>query len=221
MADRYENTSPRRDAVSGALLIAGSLAMMIVLSFHPRAHDLMTPGTFARQAARNHIVHGVALAAVPVLFLGLLGLSRRLGWTDSAVAATVVYGFGSVAVLTAAIASGFLATEMIERMLEDRGATRDVYHALLDYTGQLNQAFANVNLVATAIALVLWSSAILRTGRVSRAAGITGAVIGAVILAGLFSGHLKPSVHGFGIVMLAQSAWLIWVGVLLHRPSPD
>ena len=221
MIDRDENTAPRRDAVSGALLIAASLAMMIVLSFHPRAHDLMTSQTFARQAARNEIVHGLALAAVPALFLGLLGLSRRLGWTDSAVAATVVYGFGSVAVMTAAIASGFLATDMIESMLEEKGAARDAYHALLDYTGHLNQAFANVNLVATAIALILWSSAILRTRRLSRAAGIAGVVIGAVILAAFFSGHLKLTVHGFGIVILAQSAWLIWVGLLLHRPPPD
>ncbi|HUF31379.1 MAG TPA: hypothetical protein VMM77_12075 [Gemmatimonadaceae bacterium] len=30
-------------------------------------------------------------------------------------------------------------------------------------------------------------------------------------------GYLEMAVHGFGIITFAQSAWLMWVGVLLWR----
>ena len=44
-----------------------------------------------------------------------------------------------------------------------------------------------------------------------------GVFVGAGILLAVLSGHLRLGVHGFGIVVLAQSAWLIWVGGLLCR----
>ena len=46
---------------------------------------------------------------------------------------------------------------------------------------------------------------------------VVGAVIGAAVLLGCFSGHLRLDVHGFGIVIFAQSGWLIWLGSLLCR----
>jgi hypothetical protein len=30
-----------------------------------------------------------------------------------------------------------------------------------------------------------------------------------------FAGRLVLDVHGFGLVMLAQSTWLVWIGLLL------
>jgi len=120
-------------------------------------------------------------------------------------------------VISAAVASGFVAPAVIGHVLEAEGAGRDVGHALLEYTGLLNQGFAKVHVVATSAAILLWSVAILRSGRLARAAGIFGIVVGAGILLTVLSGHLRLGVHGFGIVVLAQGAWLIWVGGLLCR----
>lgn len=76
----------KRDVKSGILVIVGAATGMVVMSLHPTAHSLTQSGAFSRQALLNGLVHGLALAAVPVLFLGLLGLTRRLGWSELGVA---------------------------------------------------------------------------------------------------------------------------------------
>lgn len=213
----------RRDLYSGMLLIAGALAGVFVMSFHPTAHDLIAGADAARQARLGMLVHAVALATVPVLFLGLLGVSRRLGPSDVTTAALVFYGFGGAAVISAAVASGFVATPVIQWLLAGQGGgeggSPEVYHALLGYTSLWNQGFAKVHTVAVAVAILLWSVAIWRSGppRMPRAAGVAGAIVGAGVLIGILLGQLRLDVHSFAIVTVAQSAWLIWLGVVMCR----
>jgi hypothetical protein len=204
-----------RDVFSGSLLMAGALAGLVVMAFHPTAHGLMEGPGAEGQARLNVIVHGVALAAVAVVFLGLLGLARRLGSGNLTNASLVFWGFGGAAVISAAVASGFVAPAVIERMSDAGGEGRAIQEALLAYTGQLNQGFAKVYVVATFASILLWSVAIVRSGRMARAAGIVGVVLSALVLLAVLAGHLRLGVHGFGIVTFAQSVWLVWVGCLL------
>lgn len=207
----------RRDVTSGILLIAGALTGVLALSLHPTAHDMLGGADAAGQARLGVVVHAVAIAGIPLTFAGLLGLTRRLGWSEPATAALIAYGFGAVAGMGAAVASGFVATPLTQEMLASPGAMRDLLHAQLGFAGLLNQGFAKVHLVATATAIVLWSTAILRGTTMPRAAGVAGVVIGALVLLGFFAGHLRLDVHGFGIVMLVEGAWLVWIGILLWR----
>ena len=203
----------KRDAASGALLIAGPAAGVVVMLLHPTAHGLMDKAAGPHLARINTFVHGLALVAVPMSFLGLLGLWRRLQPSNLATAAYVAYGWGCVAVMSAAVASGFVAPGVISHLVAEDGST--VPDALLMYTGLWNQGFAKVNVVATSIGILLFSVAILRGGRASRLAGGFGAIVGVAILLFFFAGHLRLDIHGFGAVTFAQSAWLIWIGALL------
>jgi hypothetical protein len=203
----------KRDIGSGALLVAGSFGGVVVMLLHPTAHGLMSQESGPRLTQLNAIVHGLALAAVPMVFLGLSGLWRRLRPSDLATAALFAYGWGCVAVMSAAVASGFVAPGVIARIIAAEGSK--IPDAFLMYTGLWNQGFAKVNVVASSIGIVLFSMTILRSGRLSRAAGVFGAIVGVAILLFFFAGHLTLDVHGFGVVTFAQSAWLIWVGVLL------
>lgn len=207
----------RRDVGSGMLLFAGSLAGVVVMGFHPTGHDLMRPEAFEHQARLNALLHGLALASLPVVFLGLLGLSRRLAFSELATAALVAHAFGAAAALSAAVASGFVAPVFVERALAAEEGPGGMNHALLTLAGALNQGFAKVYVVATSAAILLWSLSILRSGRLGRAVAIAGIAVGAVLLALLLAGHLQLGVHGVGMVVFAQSAWMIWVGVLLCR----
>ena len=209
----------QRDVIGGTALIVGALASMVVMLLHPTGSDILHAQNFERQVNLGVAVHGLALAATPVLFFGLLGVSRRLGPSDLTIAALVAYGFGGVAILSAAVASGFVATGLFERIVATEGASRDWYHALGEYTGMVNQGFAKVYVVASSVAILLWSAAVLRGRRMARAAGFTGVVVGAGVLVAFLSGHLSLDVHGFGVVTFAQSAWLIWLGVLLCREA--
>ena len=203
-----------RDLAAGSLLIAGAAAGIAVMALHPTAHGLMNAESGPQLARVNVMVHGLALAATPLVFLGLLGVWRRLAPSDLATAGLVIYGWGCVAVMSAAVASGFVSPGVIGRFAAEGSNMPEVF---LHYTALWNQGFAKVNVVATSIGILLFSIAILRSARLAAAAGIFGAVVSALILLLFFVGHLKLDVHGFGLVTFAQAAWLIWVGILLCR----
>ncbi|MFN7961453.1 MAG: hypothetical protein U0002_09295 [Thermoanaerobaculia bacterium] len=212
-----------RDLPSGISLIAGALLGLLVMAFHPTGHDLARPGQFGAMAHLNVAVHSLALFATPLVFFGLLGVARRLSPSALATAALVAFGFNTVAMLGAAVASGFVATEVIERSLSADPAAQELYHTLLWYTGRLNQGFARVGVFASSAGLFLAGLSILRHRRMPRSLGILGLAVGLLTALMLAVGHLRLDVHGFGAVVLAQAVWLVWAGGLLCREgsTPD
>jgi hypothetical protein len=205
-----------RDTGSGLLLITGALAGVVVMGLHPTAIHVTRHDTIPALAPLGVLVHSLALIATPVVFLGLLGLSRRLEHTDLAIAALVAFGFGAVATLIAALANGFVLPGVAARIVAAPGS--NVPHAFMVYTGLWNQAFAKAHLVAYSVGILLWSAAILsRRGRLafSAATAIAGAALGGAVLLAFFSGHLRLDVHGSRIVYFSRSAWLAGVGIQL------
>lgn len=201
-----------REKISGAAFLVGAFATLVVMGLHPTAHDLM--GEAGQSAARvNLLVHTLAIASCPVLFFGALGLNRRFppdhGWATGAI---VFWGFALVGVMCAALASGLIAPKLIEWMTSGDEANRQTYHALLAYNGQVNQAFAKVHVAMSSVAILFWSIASITTRAFARPIGWLGCVVGVGVLVGLFSGHITLDVHGFGVVILLQAAWLTSVG---------
>lgn len=199
-----------RERTSGILLIAGALAGVVVMALHPTAHGVMGRESVGHL---NRLVHGFAIAAAPVVVFGLVGLRRRLGPGDLTTAALVACGFGTTAILGAAVASGFVATEVIEWMRDGEGLARENGHLLLDYTSLWNQAFAKVYAAAMSAGILLWSAAIVSTGRMARGIGYAGIAIGAAALLGVLSGHVRMSIHGFGAIVVLHAAWMVAVGI--------
>ncbi len=206
-----------RETAAATLLLVGTVAGLFVMVLHPTGADIVNAQNFARHALLNQSVHGVAIASLPLLMLGFMGLCRRLGWTDLASAGLVVYGFAAVAVMAAAVASGFIFTGLIETLFAADEASRPIVRALMRYTHQWNQAFAAVHVVAASAAILLWSLAILKGAAMPRALGYAGVAIGVLIPAALIAGFLRLDVHGFGVVVFVHGAWTIAVAVLLFR----
>jgi hypothetical protein len=90
------------------------------------------------------------------------------------------------------------------------------WRVLLAYNDLLNQAFAEIFVVAWAMAIVLWSVSIVKSRLLAPAAGIYGLFVGAAsviaVVAG-FSGH-ADAIH---LVMLGQIIWFPIVGILMWR----
>jgi len=145
----------RRAAIA---LLIGVLAPLLIMGMHPTGGDITRGG--ARLVTINHWVHGVSLAAQPVVFLGLLGLWRSVR-SDLATAGLVSYSFGIVAILSAAVLSGFVAPDVAADSL------------LLGYTGQLNQGFAVRAIVIVTLLQGIWILQVvghlLRGGSLGRA----------------------------------------------------
>jgi hypothetical protein len=204
---------------AGQCLLVGILLPLLILGLHPTAHDL-TADSGTRLTIINHLVHGIALAAQPLIVLGVLGLSRYLGWTDLATAAFVVYAFGVVATLAAALMSGFVASDVIAQLRGGDPGTAPQYQALLDYTHYLNQAFAKVSVIAVGIALLLWSLDIVQTRHLSRLTGLVGMLVGTFLTVGILSGQLALNVRGILLATGVQAAWMALVAVQLMRLPP-
>ena len=212
------------DAIYGSALIAGALAGMMTMLMHPTGNQLLAD--VQHMAPLGMAVHALALVALPVSFFGAIGLSRVLGYGsnsgnggNAALAGLVAYGMAQLAVMIAAVASGFLAPALAVQMVGTTGAEHDVAAALFHYTGAINQAFAKVFVIASSCAILLWSATILTHGQLARAAGVLGAIVGALVLFAVLVGHLRLDVHGFGAVVLCQGLWMVTVGVLLMRQT--
>lgn len=72
-------------------------------------------------------------------------------------------------------------------------------------------------MVASAVAIALWSAAIVRERALARGIGLYGLLLGAVLVVAIASGHLTLDVHGFGLVTLGQAVWFVGMGVFLWQ----
>jgi hypothetical protein len=208
--------------MSGLALILGSAGSIITMALHPTGHDLAVPGQLAPVTHMIVAVHALALICLPVMFLGAWGLSRSLAAPNRlSMMALVFYGFATVAVMNAAAVSGFMSPYIAEQMAKPDSAMHDMWHAMFHYNGQLNQAFAMVFVVAVSVAIVLWSSAILKSKQFAASVGIYGCLLGPVTIVAVLSGHVTLGVHGFGMIVLCQAIWYVFVGVTLMRMKEE
>ncbi len=192
---------------AGTLLMTGVLLPLVVLVMHPTGHELAhDPNGQIR--AINTLVHGIAIACLPLLATGLAGLCGWLRWSATASLAFAVYLMSSTCNLVAAMMSGFVAPPLLSD-----GTTPDA--SLLHYTHDINQAFATSAVVAAAIAFALWSLALHRRGKTWLAA--LGVVTGIVQAGGILSGLLQLDVKGILLVTALQAAWLLPLAWTLRR----
>jgi len=203
---------------SGLALIAGSVGMIITMGLHPSGH--VSPAEMEPMIRKLIGVHALALASVPVMFIGAWGLSQRGPTKDRMdMAALVFYAFALLEVANAAVADGLVTPGILRQMLASAGtpAAVDGWKMLSHYNFFVNQGYAQVFVASSSVAILLWSVAMLRKRDFSQGLAISGCILGTVTLLALFSGHLRLDTHGFGAVALGQAIWFIIAGSLLWR----
>jgi hypothetical protein len=199
------------DAKGGAALILSTCAGLFTMALHPTPHDVFGVADPRRAVALGAHVHGLAIAATVVAFLGAIALHRKTNDTERfSLAALVAFGFASFAVTIAAAVSGFIAGGLAL-------AKEPPPHAVIQLAGLFNQAFAKIDVVATSAAILLWSIAVWRGRTLSRALAVYGFVVAPVVGVFVIFGWLRLDVHGFGLVVLLQGAWFAAAGVMLLR----
>lgn len=212
----------KHSKIYGIALIIGTLGGIITMLFHPTGNDLLNqPDEIAR---RNELIttaaHSLAIFSLPLLFFGFLGFSRRLGLENPFnLAGLIAYGFGTIAVLNAAVINGLVAPTLTRKIIGADEPTQNLLRLILTSNFSLNQAFTKVFVVATAIALISWSICLLKKGRMMKATAIIGFAVGIFGILGILTGHLRLNVHGFGLFMFVQSIWTILIAVFMLRPE--
>lgn len=200
----------------GWALIVGAAMGLVTMAFHPSGAQMLRD--FERNAPINVAVHTLALLAVPVTFFGAVALARRLaGSPGLSRFALIVFGMAQIAVMVAAIASGLLATTLVSRILGSTGTEAESARLLLRFSGMLNHAFATVFVAASSIAIGVWSVAMWRARDFPRWLAWLGLLVGSTLVGITLLGRLRLDVHHFGLVVLAQSVWIIGTGITLVR----
>ncbi|HEY6384168.1 MAG TPA: hypothetical protein VIX91_00630 [Candidatus Acidoferrum sp.] len=184
--------------------------MIITMISHPGGK--ISPAEVDHVARMLIVVHSLALASVPVIFLGAWGMTRRIGGADRlAWAGLVLYALASIAVMNAAVSDGLMAPVLMRKIVAASAETRDMWQTLMNFNFQMNQAFARVYVVGSLLAVVLWSVSILRYRTLGRGVGVYGVLLGVATAAGICSGYLTPDRHGFGMLIFGQAIWFLLV----------
>jgi hypothetical protein len=206
------------DRKSGLAFFIAMTGTIITMALHPTGRDLGGGAGHADHMMQlNVAVHSLVLVCIPILFLGALGLTRRLAAPDRlALSGLVLFGFAEVAVMIAAAASGLVAPGLFHHIAADPDKA-DMWRAVLTLNGHINQAFAMIFVVASSIAIVLWSAAIFKSNTFSRPIGIYGCILGPLTIVAVISGHVRLNVHGFGLIILGQAIWFVCNGISLWR----
>lgn len=203
-------------------LFTGSIGGLVTMALHPTGHDVVRNASAGTANTLTTAVHILALLAQPLLLAGTLALTLRFrARRDVAVAAYIFFAVATVAVIIAAVASGFLAPSVLRGYAEADEPARAVMMNALTYTGRVNQAFAMVYVTFSGAAILLWSVAALLGGELPRSLARYGIPLGVTLILGIMSGYLRLNVHGFGLVVLGEGAWMVWVAVLLWRSTDD
>jgi hypothetical protein len=200
-------------------MIAGTVGAMVTMMIHPTGHDLLaSPDSVDRVAAVTAGVHALAIFTTGVTLIGCTGLSRRIGVLRPGVtAALTAYWIAAIAVISAATISGFVSPVVGKAMLAADPAGRPALQQLFFLSGALNQGFAKVYVLASALAIALWSVSLMRTRVLPVALAWGGFAVAALTLGAIGIGNLRLDVHGFGAVVFVEGVWMIAGGVLLLR----
>jgi len=165
--------------------------------------------------------------SLPLWFLGAYGLTRRVGAggrveSDERLAfcGLVFYGFALAAIMTGIVLDGLVTPGLAGRIVESAGGPANQgWRIAFNVNGIMDEAFVRVFLVASSIAVGLWSIATLRNRTLPSGVGAYGCIIGFLTVVVLVSGQMGRSPHLFGLVIIGQTIWFVIAGVMLARAA--
>jgi hypothetical protein len=208
------------DRSAAIALIAGSAAGLLTMGLHPSGHDVIRNASTGQVNALANAVHALALLAQPLMLAGTLVLTLKLRTRrDIAVVAYLFFAMASITATVAGVASGFLAPDVVSGMAGADAPAQAMMMNMFHYTGLLNQTFAKMHVMFVGIAFFAWSMAMLGGREMTRGLAVYGMIVGVLLPVGVVSGHLTLDVHGFGLVVLAESVWMVWVAAQLWRSA--
>lgn len=209
--------------LSGMLLIASGVLAPLIMIFHPAAQgaDMASRLTSLTEiSALSRHVHLAMIMCIVALWLSLAHLARRWqdnGWVWTAIR---VYALGAAAMLGAALISGFLIGDYLQRVLPLIPRTEGALPSVL-LAFSANQVLAGFGTLGMSAGIVLWSIAMLRqAGPLATTCGACGAIAGLLCLIGYATGLISLDVPGMTFVVVAQSLWYCLLGLWVLRASP-
>jgi hypothetical protein len=199
-------------------LIGGSIAGLVTMGLHPSGRDVIRNGSSGQANTLANAIHALALLAQPFLLAGTLAVTAELRrHRGFAILGYIFFAMASIAAMIAGIASGFIAPGVASAFADADAQNLAMLMTVFRYTGVVNQAFAEAHVMFASAALFAWSGAAYAGREFDRGFAVYGLVIAALLPLGLITGTLQLDVHGFGLVVVGETAWMVWAAAQLWR----
>jgi len=208
---------------AGGILLVATLLEILAMAHHPSvstpdiAQAALQIVRFSKFAA---LIHCVLMALMLLVVYGFSEFSLRRGLGRPLIrAGAIAYGAGVIAMLGAALVSGFVLPDLASLTRHVTAIDLQINEQLFVLCRVLNQTCASFAVVAMSVGIVLWSIDLLRDSGSRRMVAVLGLLAGAIPAAALLGGWLHLDVHGMTQVSVLQGCWNLAVAVLLMRAS--
>jgi hypothetical protein len=214
-------TLPGGQWPAGLAIALGSLLSVVFMAYHPTI-QAADPAEFveamAQEARLDGIVHAALIVLMGILLYGFSCLATRLGTSIFTVrAGLVAYAMGTGAMVAAALIDGFLIPDFVRRYQGRPADALEIMRHMLTLCSLAIGVCARMGVIATSLAVMLWSLSLIRRPGVLRVVGTLGCIVGALPVAALLLGYLPMNKHGVLAFVLGQTAWSLALGVQMIR----
>lgn len=214
-------SSARASTAPGIILLVASLLEVLAMAHHPSVDtsDIsQAVAQIARFSAVSGVVHGGLITLMLLIAYGFVDFTVRRGLQRPLIRAGAIgYGCGVLAMVGAALVSGFITTGLASLAPHGTAVDLQINRQLLLLCRVLNQSCANFAVVAMSAGIVAWSLDLCGNAGARRAVGVFGCLVGLVPALALMFGEIHLDVRGMTEVVVAQAAWNIAVAVLMIR----
>lgn len=164
------------------------------------------------------ISHAIAIAAMPVCYVGFKGLYQSVGKENLLSQLAMAFSmFGLTAGMLAGAINGLALPVFINRFADADAAMVETLKPLLKYGMSLNHAFDYILIGMFCISVLLWSIELVKAKKRSVWLGYFGIALTLIAVIMLVSGFVFVNLYGFRVFVFGLVAWIVWAGVTLIR----
>lgn len=203
----------------GIVLVILSLLSIFAMLHHPSVSAVDIQEQIAElqhEASVNEFVHGVLIAITLLISVCLTVYAKlRSTYRPLIMVGMMSFWLGSLAMLVAALMSGFVVPDLGQMYSGKSSSELDVFKGLWGMSWQINQAFAEFGTVSWCAAMFFWAFDMLKQSARIKVFGAISLVTSVVIAGSLAMGLVKLNVAGMTAILVAVCVWQIGIAAIL------
>ena len=184
-SQQIDSRASRRIRIApGHVLLVASLLEIVGMLHHPSVQMTDAPRAIqeiAQYTTLSAVVHGALLTLMLAIAYGFIDFAVRRGINRPLIrAGALAYACGVLVMVGAGLVSGFIITRLAALLPHTTPVDLQIGFQMLILCGVLNQACANVALVAMSAGMIFWSLDLCASAGLQRWVGLLGCLAGTI-----------------------------------------
>lgn len=200
---------------TGISLISGSLLIFVTMVLHPLGGSMEY---IIRISDTIMVTHALAIFCLPIVLFGFYGLTIKLiGKWKLSVLAFIIITFGLIAAMFAALVNGLTLPHFLGHYSDNIEQNASVLKPIVNYGFAINEPLDYIFITACCLAVVIYSSIIIRSDKFPKWIGYFGILIIVCTIIGVLTGYAFTSLTGFRVFTFSLAGWILSSGILLIK----